>query len=122
MILPKQSRADSRVVYSHKFVIIIGLLCVLAVIHVTQIVLFALKEDYGETVQGQGTSDIVVENSCAKVESLVVLTGLSELSLLLGKFSHLEIDMSLLHKVALLDTSLGLHDEVLSGFTSCVRH
>ena len=50
------------------------------------------------------------------------MAGLSKLSLLLREFTHLEVDMSFFHEVALLDAGLGLHDQILSRLTGLVGH
>ena len=75
-ILSKESGADSCVVDRDKLVIIVSLLGMLAVVHVAQVVLLALEEDYGETIQGKSTSDIVIEHSGTEIEPLVVLASL----------------------------------------------
>ena len=60
MVLTKQARTYSSVVNSNKSVVFIGLLSVLAVIHIAQIVLFSLKENDCQSVKSQSTSDVVV--------------------------------------------------------------
>ena len=82
-------------------------------VHVTQVKLFALEEDDGEAVEGQSAADIVVEHAGAQVEPLVVLASLGKLALFFGEFSHLEVDMGLLHEISLLYTRLRFHDQVL---------
>ncbi len=60
MVLTEQARTYSSVVNSNKSVVFIGLLSVLAVIHIAQIVLFSLKENDCQSVKSQSTSDVVV--------------------------------------------------------------
>ena len=94
----------------------------LAMVHVTQVKLFALEEDDGEAVEGQSAADIVVEHAGAQVEPLVVLASLGELALFFGEFSHLEVDMGLLHEISLLYTRLRFHDQVLCRLPRRMRH
>ena len=94
----------------------------LSVIHIAQVVLLALEEDHSESVQGQSTSNVIVQHPGTQVESLVVLASLSQLSLLLGELTHLEVDVRLFHEVTLLNACLGLHDQVLGRLARLVRH
>ena len=82
-------------------------------VHVAQVVLLSLKEDDSEPVQGQGATNIVVEHASTQIEPLVVLTSLRKLALLFREFSHLEVNMRLLHEVALLDACFRFHDQIL---------
>ena len=117
MVLAEKSRADACVINRYKLIIVIGLLRVLPVVHVTQVVLLSLEEDDSKAIQSQCTADVIIENSCAQVEPLVVLAGLCQLALLLGQLAHLKVYVRLLHKVALLDSSFSLHDQVLGRFS-----
>lgn len=93
-----------------------------AMVHVTQVKLFAFEEDDGEAVEGQSAAYIVVEHSGAQVEPLVVLACLGQLALFFGEFSHLEVDMGLLHEISLLYTRLRFHDQVLRRLPRRMRH
>ena len=114
MVLAKKSRAYPAVVDCHKLVVVVGLLGMLTMIHVAQIVLFPLEEDNSEAVESECAPDVIIEHSSTQIEPLVVLAGLSKLTLLLRELTHLEVDMGFFHEVALLDASLGLHDQILS--------
>ena len=83
MILTKQARADSCVVNGNEFVVFVGLLGVLAVVHVAKIVLFAFEEDHSQSVKGQSTPYVIIEHASAKIEPFIVLTCLRQLALLL---------------------------------------
>ena len=63
MVLAEKSRADPAVIDCHKLVVVVGLLGMLAVIHVTQIVLLPLEEDDGEAVEGESAPDVIIEDS-----------------------------------------------------------
>ena len=93
-----------------------------SMIHVTQVKLFALEENDGKAVKRQGAAYIVVKHSGAKVEPLVVLACLGELALFFGEFSHLEVDVGLLHEITLLYTRLRFHDQVLRRLPRRMRH
>ena len=94
----------------------------LAVVHVTQVILLALEKDHCQSVQSQGTPDVVVQYSSTQVEPLVILASLCELTLFLVEFSHLEIYVRFFHEVTLLNACLGLHDQVLRGVATRARH
>ena len=122
MVLAEKARAYPTVIDCNKLVVIVGLLGMLAMIHVTQIVLLPLEEDDGEAVEGESAPNVIIEYSSTQIEPLVVLAGLGKLSLLLGEFTHLEVDMSFFHEVALLDAGLRLHDQVLGRLPGLVGH
>ena len=113
MVLTEEPRADTSVINGHEFVVLVSLTRVLAMVHVAQVVLLSLKEYYSEAVESKGATYVIIEHSCTQIEPLVVLTCLSKLALLFGQFTHLEIDVSLLHEVTLLNARLRLHDQVL---------
>ena len=89
----------------------------LPVVHVAEVVLFALEKDHCEAVQCQSAAYVIVEHPRAQVEPLVVLACLCKLALLFGELAHLEVDVRLLHEVTLLDARLRLHNQVLGGLT-----
>ena len=93
-----------------------------SMIHVTQVKLFTLEENDREAIKGQSTAYIVVKHSGAKVEPLVVLACLGELALFFGEFSHLKVDVGLLHEITLLYTRLRFHDQVLRRLPRRMRH
>ena len=122
MVLTEEPRADTSVINGHEFVVLVSLTRVLAMVHVAQVVLFSLKEDYSEAVESESATYVIIEHSCTQVEPLVVLASLCQLPLLLRKLSHLEIDMCLFQKVALLDACFSLHDQILGRLPRGVRN
>ena len=110
LVLTKKPGGNTRVVDSHKFVVVISHLSMLAMVHVTQIVLLALEEHYSQSIQSECTRNSVVEHSRAEIESLEVLAGLWVVALSLCQLTHLEVDVSLFHEVALLDACLRFQD------------
>ena len=89
----------------------------LSVIEITQIELFALKKYHSKSVQSQSAGDVVVENSRAKIEALIILASLSYLTLLFRKFAHLVINVRLFQEISLLNACLCLHDQILGTFS-----
>ena len=92
----------------------------LTMVHVTQVKLLAFEKNDCEAIQSQSAPNIIVKYPGTKVEPLVILACLGQLPLFFREFTHLEVDVSLLHEIALLNASLGFHDEVLGGFARCV--
>ena len=77
VVLTQQSRADACVINGNEFIIVIGLLCMLAMVHVTQIKLFPLEKDDSKAIESQCTANIIVEHSGTQVEPFVILACLS---------------------------------------------
>ena len=63
VVLAQKPRADPTVIDCHKLVVVVGLLGMLAMIHVTQIVLLPFEEDNSQAIESQSAPDVIIKHS-----------------------------------------------------------